>query len=142
MDVVKACVVLHNYLTYTDEVSPPDSRYIPPHFVDTDSCGSVQPGEWRKVVANDLNFVESVDPTLMSRARSTRVALAFRNDLMAFFQSPQGTVPWQNEMVSRGTLLSDVCELCSISDVNELYVVCKLCLCCTVCAEINIRTTV
>ncbi|XP_069388177.1 putative nuclease HARBI1 [Paralichthys olivaceus] len=104
VDVVKACVVLHNYLTYTAEVSPPDSRYIPPHFVDTDSCGSVQPGEWRKVVANDSNFVESVDPTLMSRARSTRAALAIRSDLMAFFQSPQGTVPWQNEMVSRGTL--------------------------------------
>jgi len=104
VDVLKACVVLHNYLTYTNGVSTPDRRYIPPHFVDTDSSGSVQPGEWRRVVANDSNFVESVHPTQMSRARSTRAALAVRNDLMAFFQSPQGTVPWQNEKVCQGTL--------------------------------------
>ena len=104
VNVVKACVVLHNYLTYTKEVSTPDSKYIPPPFVDTDSSGSVQPGEWRRVVANVSNFVESVDPTQMSRARSTRAALAVRNDLMAFFQSPQGTVPWQNEVVCRGIL--------------------------------------
>ncbi|XP_030282838.1 protein ANTAGONIST OF LIKE HETEROCHROMATIN PROTEIN 1-like [Sparus aurata] len=104
VDVVKACAVLHNYLTYTDEVSTPDSRYIPPNFVDSDISGSVQPGEWRKVVADDSNLVEPVDPTQMSRACSTRAALAVRNDLMAFFQSPQGTVPWQNEMVCRGRL--------------------------------------
>ncbi|CAK6979879.1 fez family zinc finger protein erm-like isoform X2 [Scomber scombrus] len=104
VDVVKACLVLHNYLTYTDEASTSDSRYIPPHFVDTERSGSVQPGEWRRVVASDSNLVQSVDPALMSRARSTRAAMAVRNDLMAFFQSPQGTVPWQHEVVCRGTL--------------------------------------
>ncbi|CAK6979491.1 protein ANTAGONIST OF LIKE HETEROCHROMATIN PROTEIN 1-like [Scomber scombrus] len=104
VDVVKACLVLHNYLTYTDEASTSESRYIPPHFVDTERSGSVQPGEWRRVVASDSNLVQSVDPALMSRARSTRAAMAVRNDLMAFFQSPQGTVPWQHEVVCRGTL--------------------------------------
>uniref|UniRef100_A0A8D0DC11 DDE Tnp4 domain-containing protein n=1 Tax=Sander lucioperca TaxID=283035 RepID=A0A8D0DC11_SANLU len=75
VSVVKACVVLHNYLNYTDEASTPGSRYVPPHFADCDSDGTVQPGEW-----------------------------SVRNDLKAFFQSPHGTVPWQDDVVCRGTL--------------------------------------
>ncbi|XP_028327033.1 protein ANTAGONIST OF LIKE HETEROCHROMATIN PROTEIN 1-like [Gouania willdenowi] len=86
VDVVKACVVLHNYLTYTDE-SNPESKYIPPNFVDADVSGSMQLGEWRKAVANDTNLVHSVDSTQMSTATPTRAALAVQNDLMAFFHS-------------------------------------------------------
>lgn len=46
------------------------------------------------MVANDsLNLTETVDPAKISKARSTRAALGVRDDLMAFFQSPQATVP-------------------------------------------------
>lgn len=114
VDVVKACVVLHNYLTYTNEASTPDKRYIPPNFVDTESFRSVKAGEWRTVVANDSNLVNPVDPAQMSRARSTRAALRVRNDLMAFFASPQGTVPWQNEMVSHGRLNMWMLKMCIV----------------------------
>ncbi|KAG1936453.1 hypothetical protein F2P79_018506 [Pimephales promelas] len=84
VSVVKACVVLHDNLTYTDEVKTPESRYLPPHFTDCDSEGTVQPGEWRRMVADDTNFVP-IEPTQMSRARSTRATIAVRNDLKAFF---------------------------------------------------------
>ena len=101
-DVVKACVVLHNYLAYTDDVTPPESRYIPPSYMDTDLVGgTVQPGEWRGVVAGDANLTQTPQ---ISRGRANRAAAAVRNDFMEFFLTPAGEVAWQNDMVSRGTL--------------------------------------
>lgn len=65
---------------------------------------SVQPGEWWSMVANDSNLVESVASMQMSSAHSTRAAIAVCNDMMAFFQSPHGSAPWQHDTVCRGTL--------------------------------------
>lgn len=43
--IVKACLVLHNLLAYTDEVSTSVSTYIPANFTDADTTGSPQLGE-------------------------------------------------------------------------------------------------
>ncbi len=60
------------------------------------------------MVAGDTNLLEPLDPRQLSRGRSTRAALGVRNDLMAFFQSTHGMVPWQNNTVCRGLLAQTV----------------------------------
>lgn len=55
-----------------------------------------------------LNVLEQLDPRQLSRARSTRAALGVRNDLMAFFQSTHGMVPWKNNTVCHGQLAQTV----------------------------------
>ena len=102
VDVVKACVVLHNYLVDTDEANDPVSRYIPPNFIDAPAGGSQQPGEWRRVVGCDSNL-QAVHPSQMTRSRATRAAAGVRDALAGFFMGP-GAVSWQNDIVTRGTL--------------------------------------
>uniref|UniRef100_A0AAV2J5Q9 DDE Tnp4 domain-containing protein n=1 Tax=Knipowitschia caucasica TaxID=637954 RepID=A0AAV2J5Q9_KNICA len=95
--IVKTCVVLHNYLTYTDEGNTEPCRYITPSFVDVDTVGQLQEGEWRRVTAGS-NGLENLAPHQLTRARSTRAARAVRTDLTAFFTSDIGMVPWQYDI--------------------------------------------
>ena len=46
-------------------------------------------------MASDANLSETPK---MPRSRGTRAAMGLRNDLTQFFQTPEGEVPWQNEM--------------------------------------------
>ncbi|KAJ8390550.1 hypothetical protein AAFF_G00103470 [Aldrovandia affinis] len=104
VDVVKACIALHNFLVYTDAANEHNARYITPNFTDSPSASSEpQPGEWRRQVAGDTNLLP---PGRLSAcgARATRAAFAVRNDLMGFFQSPQGLVSWQDAVIRRGQL--------------------------------------
>ena len=103
VDVVKACVILHNYLADTDEANNPVSRYIPPNFTNAPAGGSEQPGEWRRVVDGDSNL-QAVHPSQITRSRATRAAAGVRDALTEFFMVPEGAVSWQNDIVSRGTL--------------------------------------
>ena len=52
------------------------------------------------MVAGDPNLSQTPQ---ISRSRATRAAMGVRNDL-EFFLTSEGAVPWQNEIVSRGTL--------------------------------------
>lgn len=102
VDVVKACVALHNMLTLTDPATSPASKYIPPNFADgATAIGEQMPGEWRSLVSGDNNLLAA---GRMSTARASRAAVTVRNDLKSFFQTQQGLVPWQESVVRRGCL--------------------------------------
>ncbi|KAL2095928.1 hypothetical protein ACEWY4_008076 [Coilia grayii] len=85
--VLKACIVLHNFLTSADDVDAPGPKYISANFADTDTLGSIQPGEWRTVVTGDTNLLDPVGPQYLSRSHSKCDGIGVRNHLMTFFHS-------------------------------------------------------
>lgn len=102
VDVVKACVALHNFLTHADAAASPACKYIPPYFPDsTTASGEQVPGEWRRLVYGDNNLLM---PGRLSTTRASRAAIAVRNDLRSFFLTSPGSVPWQDTFIRRGCL--------------------------------------
>ncbi|KAJ8386500.1 hypothetical protein AAFF_G00169700 [Aldrovandia affinis] len=102
VDVVKACVALHNYLICTDATNAPTARYNPPNLSDSiTASGEMQDGEWRGQVAGDTGLI---DPGPLSTARASGAAVGVRRDLMGFFQTPEGMVPWQDAVLRCGEL--------------------------------------
>ncbi|XP_034029945.1 putative nuclease HARBI1 [Thalassophryne amazonica] len=94
INVVKACVALHNYLISTDDTNVQAARYIPLNFTDSQSeSGEMQDCEWRRQVADDSGLV---NPGPLSHGTASRAAVGVRRNLMHFFQSPEGTTPWQD----------------------------------------------
>lgn len=97
--ITKACVVLHNFLQ-SDEESLPESqrRYCPTGLVDQEKPGGqILPGAWRK--STDLQSVRRLGSN-----NSTRKAQSNRDLLCSFFNSPVGSIPFQMEMVLKGSV--------------------------------------
>lgn len=100
VSIVQACMALHNYLISTDVASAEKARYITPNLADvTTPTGEVRPGDWRGMKEAESNLVTFGRPT---RSVRTQAATAARNALRDFFQTLEGSVPWQNCVVSRG----------------------------------------
>ncbi|KAJ8358465.1 hypothetical protein AAFF_G00437090 [Aldrovandia affinis] len=91
------------FFAYTDAANEHNARYIPPNFTDSLSAGEPQPGEWRRQVAGYTNLLAPGCQSACS-ARATWAAFAVWNELMGFFQSPQGLVPWQDAIIRKGQL--------------------------------------
>lgn len=85
VDVVKACVALHHMLADAP-------RYIPLSFADeaARTSGDLLPGKLKKQVLGDNNRLEA---GCLSTAPTSLEAIAVRNELTSFFQTPQGLVP-------------------------------------------------
>lgn len=90
--IIAACCFLHNYLIQNNK-----NIYCPPKYADHfDDEGELVEGEWRRKV-NDQSLYSSSLPS--HKGRSTDEAKYYRELLKNYFQSPIGSVPWQNKAV-------------------------------------------
>ncbi|XP_023315653.1 protein ALP1-like [Trichogramma pretiosum] len=95
-NIATACVCLHNFLMARTQRSVRQS-YCPDNFVDTSINGRIVEGQWRQEVNVDRN---SLPPSEDSHIES---AYVMRDNLKTYFNSPEGEVPWQKDMITRGT---------------------------------------
>uniref|UniRef100_A0A2D4NVX0 Uncharacterized protein n=1 Tax=Micrurus surinamensis TaxID=129470 RepID=A0A2D4NVX0_MICSU len=81
------CIALHNHIISTDAINIPTTRNVPPKFVDTFSISDgIQAGEWR------------------TNSKTSHAIPGVCMDLMQFFQTPPGKVPWQDAVLRCGKL--------------------------------------
>ncbi|KAL7287592.1 hypothetical protein TKK_0018239 [Trichogramma kaykai] len=99
--IIIATVCLHNFLMSRSQKSV-RQMYCPESFVDTTNTdGNVMEGHWRNEV--DIDACMTHRSTLnTSRNIRTKEAYAMRESLKESFHSPEGELPWQREIVTRG----------------------------------------
>ena len=91
--IVQACVVLHNYLLLTDNVS-----YIPEGFLDSySSAGELIEGDWRKETSS--RAFRAVRGRPANHGDSAKQTL---ENFIKYVNSPEGAMscPWQVEHVT------------------------------------------
>ena len=97
INVTKAATALHNYLMHGRQFEP-SNRYCPDRFVDYETTVGLQEGGWRREVV-DYQGLAPLQQQLGSN-NFTRNAKVVRELFRDYFNSPQGQVPWQYQMVT------------------------------------------
>lgn len=102
--LVQATIVLHNYLQNSEsDLHPSEKKYCPTGYIDyLDDNGELQWGAWRA----DGAALQSV--RRLGANNYTNEARENRNNLVKYFISRQGWVPWQEKYVLRGTLQANM----------------------------------
>ena len=92
---VKACLCLHTYLILTG-----NAMYIPSGFVDSeDGSGNIRAGDWHNTASYGVGALK---PVTIGRAfnNSSYTVNHVRTAFTNFFNSDEGSLPWQNEYIS------------------------------------------
>ena len=95
--VTQAVCVLHNYLKISEARCAPSSRlYCPPGYIDReDRHGNLVCGDWRQAdTSTGLRAINRV-----SSNRFSKSAGEVRVELTNYFNSPDGAVPWQEDLI-------------------------------------------
>ncbi|XP_067133228.1 uncharacterized protein [Centruroides vittatus] len=99
---VQATVCLHNYLRTCDiRCLSQEEAYCPSNYVDSEGFnGVINPGQWRKETETNEAMT---DTTTCYFKNSGSDAKKVRELYQDFFMSEQGQLPWQTEVVTRGS---------------------------------------
>ena len=85
--IVQACVCLHNLMRMR-------YGYLQNPFLDSEDANhNFIPGSWREV-----GFLESLQK-IKAQSRATELGMQQREYLNKYFNSPAGSVPWQDSMI-------------------------------------------
>ena len=90
--ITKSAVILHNFLMKRKE----RGAYCPPDYVDQEAVQGTLPGRWR-VEANEVQGLTGLG--IQGSNNFTRIAKEVRNDFKDLFNSAQGEVSWQKNVV-------------------------------------------
>lgn len=98
--MVKAAVVLHNFVQKSEQDLPvTERRYCPPEFTDSfNENGVCQPGSWNE------RATSLVSVRRLGSNNASRNVQAMRDILAEYFISDIGSVPWQWTHILRGTV--------------------------------------
>ncbi|XP_071390662.1 uncharacterized protein [Centroberyx affinis] len=99
VDILKACVALHNFLSHADAGCAAEARYLTPGFADAVAAsGRVRRGKWRRLVASDRSLLDLGRP---SGSGASAAARAVRNNFKDFFVSCAAR---RDDVASRGKI--------------------------------------
>ena len=97
VQITKAIVALHNFLMSSRKETDSYS-YCPVNYVDQDGPAGTKPGEWRMDESENTGFLPLKK---IGSNNYSKTAKATRDLFKRYFNSAQGSVPWQTEMVRR-----------------------------------------
>ena len=96
-NITKACVALHNYLMADKSFEKDNYCPPPPPPPDYQAVNGQRYGEWRAVTEND-NGLASL--TQAGSNDYSKDAKQIKDNFCQYFNSPEGEVPWQYDMIS------------------------------------------
>ena len=96
--VIKAVVALHKYLMIERNLEG-HSWYCPNDFVDRDVDGRTREGSWREEEFNQT----LCDMRCIGSSNYSQVAKKVRDSFRDYFNSDEGSVPWQLALVESTT---------------------------------------
>lgn len=95
--ITKAAIALHNFLMKSQSAT---HTYCPPELVDQETMRFTRPGQWRSDITNGGALTHLVS---QGSHNFTRDAKTVREDFKVYFNSIDGAVGWQEEMVNSTT---------------------------------------
>ncbi|XP_065665346.1 uncharacterized protein LOC136086784 [Hydra vulgaris] len=93
--ITQAIVALHNFLM--KKRSANNYLYCPTNYTDIDSPAGFRPGDWRQ----DNSCSAALQPLSSGSNNYSKDAKQVRDDFKEYFNSPEGELEWQLDLVNR-----------------------------------------